>query len=77
MGRVYGQWGGNKKGVPEEIEQCVEALYDRYISRQCSKKRGHGENELYCKQHAKKKERYLQAYFLSTLRPIRRRSDEA
>lgn len=53
--RVYGEWAGNPKGQLENIEYCVESVYrnGRMIEAQCSKKRGHGKDGLYCKQHAK------------------------
>ena len=56
MSRAYDLWTGNPKGIPEDKTQCVEAVYDstRWHQRQCSRKRGHGPNGEYCKQHAKR-----------------------
>lgn len=52
--RRYGQWAGNEVGRPEDKSRCIKEVYsDGYISFQCSRKRGHGEDRLYCKQHAK------------------------
>lgn len=56
--RRYGQWGGNPRGVQENVTRCVESIYPSWtrspISQQCSRKRGYGPNGEYCKQHAKK-----------------------
>jgi hypothetical protein len=54
--RRYGTWAGNPKGQSEDLNCCVESVYGtgRYISGQCSRKRGHGPNGEYCKQHAKR-----------------------
>jgi len=55
--RRYGAWAGNPKGQPEDPEKCIVEVYDQgLIPRQCSRKRGYGENGLYCKQHAKRLE---------------------
>ena len=52
--RIYGQWAGDKKGRPEDKNRCIVAVHGfSYITHQCCRKRGHGENGLYCKQHAK------------------------
>ena len=51
--RTYGNWAGNPKGQSENKTRCVEEIWSRYISYQCSRKRGHGPNGEYCKQHAK------------------------
>lgn len=55
--RRYGEWAGNPKGFPENIAFCVEEVqasgtWPHY--HQCNRKRGHGPDGLYCKQHAKK-----------------------
>jgi hypothetical protein len=57
--RRYNVWAGNPKGWAERETDCIEAIYDsegfgHYF--QCSRKRGHGPDGLYCKQHAKKHE---------------------
>ena len=54
--RVYGQWAGNPKGVPENPAKCVESVYSKadLRCRQCSRKRGFGPNGEYCRQHAKR-----------------------
>lgn len=58
--RRYGEWAGRPNGVPENKENCVECVYPKTgfpICAQCSRKRGHGPDGLYCKQHAKRAER--------------------
>ena len=54
--RRYGQWAGCPKGRPEDPALCIEPVWplSAYISAQCTRKRGHGPDGLYCKQHAKK-----------------------
>lgn len=59
--RRYGQWAGNDRGVAEDVTRCVEEVPDPYTARgfvykQCARKRGHGPNGEYCKQHAKRME---------------------
>ena len=53
--RYYGQWAGNKEGTREDKICCVYEVWapDRWHAYQCSRKRGHGPDGLYCKQHAK------------------------
>ena len=54
--RRYGQWAGNQQGYPEDKTRCVQTVWPRsggWIDSQCKRKRGHGPNGLYCKQHAK------------------------
>lgn len=52
--RRYCQWSGNPKGVPENPKRCIEEVMDGYFIVQCKRKRGHGPDGLYCKQHAAK-----------------------
>lgn len=52
--RRYGQWAGNERGVAEDPKRCIEAVMDGYHQKQCARKRGHGKDGLYCKQHAKR-----------------------
>ena len=55
--RRYGRWAGDPKGVLEDPENCIEAIYPPYenlAGRQCSRKRGYGREGLYCRQHAEK-----------------------
>ena len=54
--RVYGQWPGNPKGEREDKLRCVESVATGFIYLQCSRKRGHGKDGLYCKQHGKMRE---------------------
>ena len=52
----YGQWAGNPGGHLENTAHCIEEVYTNppWPGIQCSRKRGHGPDELYCKQHAKR-----------------------
>jgi len=54
--RWYGGWAGNPRGHVEIPEDCIEEVFPRdgYLSAQCTRKRGHGLNGEYCKQHAKR-----------------------
>ena len=57
--RRYGAWPGKPGGRTEKIADCVEAMPDQstfngMVTKQCSRKRGHGPDGLYCKQHAKR-----------------------
>lgn len=53
--RIYGDWAGNPKGNPERRGDCiVQVCWDRMIDHQCTRKRGHGPDGLFCKQHARK-----------------------
>lgn len=55
--RRYGAWAGDPKGVPEDKAQCIEEIWPRdniWSPYQCQRKRGHGIDGLYCRQHAKK-----------------------
>ena len=54
--RRYGCWAGDPEGNPEDKDRCVAEAYDRSgfgHFYQCLRKRGHGPDGLYCKQHAK------------------------
>ncbi len=55
--RRYGRYGN-----PENPTQCIEEVsesgrYGYFFLHQCSRPRGHGPDGLYCKQHAKMKEK--------------------
>jgi len=52
--RRYGAWGGCPMGHREDLTCCIEEVWRTGIPHQCSRKRGHGPDGLYCKQHAKK-----------------------
>jgi len=61
--RRYGQWAGSEQGQPEDVTKCIEEVWPSarrggWISYQCNRKRGHGPDGLYCKQHAKEKEQH-------------------
>jgi len=55
--RIYDQNPSNPKGTPEDTTRCVKSIWNGlslcWWSRQCKRKRGHGKNGEYCKQHAK------------------------
>lgn len=57
--RRYNQWAANPKGDPEDKTRCIEEVIPLsnlgWASHQCYRKRGHGKDGLYCKQHAKMK----------------------
>ena len=62
MLRRYGQWAGSPNGSPEDVTLCIEEVYPAgrsIIPAQCRRKRGHGKDGLYCKQHARMQERKL------------------
>jgi hypothetical protein len=53
----YGVWAGCPQGQAEDLTRCIEEVWPTdgsWIPYQCSRKRGHGPDGLYCKQHAKK-----------------------
>ena len=52
--RIYGQWAGNEQGTKEVPTRCIQEVWTGWHSHQCDRKRGHGPDGLYCKQHAKK-----------------------
>lgn len=52
--RRFGQWAGNLRGSAEDVTKCIEEVYPAgrsIIPAQCQRKRGHGPNGLFCKQH--------------------------
>lgn len=50
--RRYGVWAGNPTGREEDTSRCIESVYERLShGHQCERKRGHGPDGLYCKQH--------------------------
>lgn len=63
MTRVYGQWSGNERGTPEDPKRCIAEVYPQFgwIPRQCERNRGNGPDGLYCKQHGKKQQLWLDA----------------
>lgn len=56
--RRYGVWAGNENGQAENTTRCIAEVAPEcgWTHHQCSRKRGHGPNGLYCKQHGKKAE---------------------
>ena len=57
--RVYDEWAGNPKGVPEDKTRCVKEVSDStsWYLVQCSLIRGYGPDVEYCKQHCKIEEK--------------------
>ena len=57
--RIYGEWAGDEQGTPEDKTHCIEEVWPNWnrgggwIPYQCQRKRGHGKDGLYCKQHAR------------------------
>jgi len=52
--RIYGSWAGNPQGHKEDPSKCIESVLGNErgaIAHQCDRKRGHGADGLYCKQH--------------------------
>lgn len=53
--RIYGAWAGNPQGREENSANCIEEVHEQGrggMFYQCNRKRGHGKDGLYCKQHA-------------------------
>lgn len=53
--RVYDQSAINTKGTQEDTTRCIASVStcNGWHFPQCSRKRGHGREGLFCKQHAK------------------------
>ncbi len=50
--RIYGGWAGNPRGIAEDKTLCIQNVWGDFgHGHQCSRKRGHGKDGLYCKQH--------------------------
>jgi hypothetical protein len=49
----YGAWAGHPEGNKPDLERCCETLHGRFNpgGYQCTRKRGHGPDGAYCKQH--------------------------
>lgn len=55
----YNKWGGNPRGNHYDSSRCADEAYDS-VSRmfyQCSRKPGHGPDGIFCKQHARMREK--------------------
>lgn len=52
--RRYGMWAGCPGGYAEKTAYCIERVHNNYLFFQCNRKRGYGQDGLYCKQHAKR-----------------------
>ena len=58
---TYGNWAGNPKGRPYQPERCAYECFPierDAMHHQCTRKRGHGKDGLFCSQHARLLERY-------------------
>ncbi len=54
--RRYDKSALNPRGKREDVIRCIEEVSEPpsyWHSHQCTRKRGHGKDGLYCKQHAK------------------------
>jgi len=54
--RYYNRWAGNPKGIKEDISRCIaEVASDArsILTHQCLRKRGKGDQGLFCGIHAK------------------------
>lgn len=54
--RRYGVWAGNPKGNRYNPKQCAQSVDDGSMwaaanAHQCTRKNGHGQGGLFCKQH--------------------------
>lgn len=54
--RRYNKWAGNPNGHKEDVSRCIVSVTPNERggfahSHQCNRKRGHGPDGLYCKQH--------------------------
>ena len=47
----YGAWAGNPKGNRPNYERCCEAVFRNFHAYQCTRLRGCGPDEAYCRQH--------------------------
>ncbi len=54
--RRYGKWAGCPAGHAEYAECCAMEIssFHGWYGQQCSRKRGHGPNDEFCRQHAAK-----------------------
>ena len=52
--RRYGKWAGCPQGTAEDATRCIESVYGGFcVPHQCTRKRGHGKDGMFCKQHGK------------------------
>ena len=49
----YAAWAGNPKGHKPDPDECAATVYHNHsrMFTQCSRKRGHGPEQAFCKQH--------------------------
>lgn len=48
---AYGSWAGNERGYKADHTKCAKEIWGSHLSKQCSRKRGYGIDEAFCKQH--------------------------
>ena len=65
--RIYQQWAGRPQGIKENPNWCISQVHQgrSFVFYQCSRKRGHGPDGLYCKQHLAKLERTAHGHQVS------------
>ena len=47
----YGQYNGDPRGQEPDPARCAEEVFTNHRFSQCARKRGHGPEGAYCKQH--------------------------
>ena len=50
----YGAWAGYPQGSAPVPGRCAKEVWHGFHASQCTRKRGHGPEGAFCKQHAKK-----------------------
>ena len=51
----YGEWAGEPHGHPYRPARCAYEVFPHHgIQYQCTRPKGYGADELFCKQHARK-----------------------
>lgn len=49
--KAYGKWGGNPNGRPPDLSKCAAEIRNNYRLYQCTRARGHGPEQAFCKMH--------------------------
>lgn len=59
--RRFGCWAGNPSGQRENSSCCIQEVsrFPSHLYYQCARRRGHGPEGLFCKQHGKKQNEWL------------------
>lgn len=51
--KAYGRWPTNPQGTPPDPARCCDQVLSyRGLPHQCTRPRGHGPEQAYCKQHS-------------------------